>query len=316
MTPRHLTPALLLSYAPDPERYRPLTPPSWLDEVDLSATSVPARMGTRALPEESWLLPDHLAADELRLRRRLLAEQRDHVFACTRRAEEPAREVGRLVDRWLATHRAASGPGADGEDGEGGEGGEGHPLARAGTRVQEDLCLMVHHENAWRLEGAVLCFPSLWLLHEKLGRPTAVVHGPVPHYATELSRRVDSLLDRLPPGKVVWRRNVSVWPALLLWAPCHRLDPALCTDAAPVDGVPPLWIRSERQTLRRLPDTGAIVFTIRVQTVPIAVLAQRPDRARDLAAWYRAPIGAARRGQLGPRMDGLLGWLDQVAGDD
>ncbi len=175
---------------------------------------------------------------------------------------------------------------------------------------------MVHHENAWRLEGAVLCFPSLWLLHEKLGRPTAVVHGPVPHYATELSRRVDSLLDRLPPGKVVWRRNVSVWPALLLWAPCHRLDPALCTDAAPVDGVPPLWIRSERQTLRRLPDTGAIVFTIRVQTVPIAVLAHRPDRARDLAAWYRAPIGAARRGQLGPRMDGLLGWLDQVAGDD
>ena len=316
MTPRHLTPALLLSYAPDPERYRPLTPPSWLDEVDLSATSVPARMGTRALPEESWLLPDHLAADELRLRRRLLAEQRDHVFACTRRAEEPAREVGRLVDRWLATHRAASGPGADGEDGEGGEGGEGHPLARAGTRVQEDLCLMVHHENAWRLEGAVLCFPSLWLLHEKLGRPTAVVHES----GAALCHRAEPAggLPVRPPasgkaGLAQKRLGVAGAAALGTLSPAR---PTLCTDAAPVDGVPPLWIRSERQTLRRLPDTGAIVFTIRVQTVPIAVLAHRPDRARDLAAWYRAPIGAARRGQLGPRMDGLLGWLDQVAGDD
>lgn len=171
---------------------------------------------------------------------------------------------------------------------------------------------MVHHDNAWRLEGAVLCFPSLWFLGEKLGRPTALVHQPVPYYAEELSQRVDTLFDRLPAGKLVWRRNVSVWPALLLWAPCHALDPAVYRDDAGVGGAPPLWIRSERQTLRRLPDTGAILFTIRVQTVSIAVLSDRPDRARDLAAWFRAPIGEVRRGQLGPHTDDLLSWLDEV----
>ncbi len=302
------TPAVLRAYAPDPDLYTPARPPAWLDEVDLSVGAGHARMGTRTLSEGAWLLQDELARDELLLRRRLLAEQRDQVFACTQRAEKPAQEVGDLVDRWLALHGAGSDdlPATR----------EVHPLARTGARVQEDLCLMVHHDNAWRLEGAVLCFPSLWLLGEKLGRPTALVHEPVPYYAEELSQRVDTLFDRLPPGKLVWRRNVSVWPTLLLWAPCHELEPALyaATGAeAGAEGAPPWWIRSERQTLRRLPDTGAILFTIRVQTVPIAVLADRPDRARDLAAWYRAPIGEVRRGQLGAHTDDLLTWLDHTS---
>jgi hypothetical protein len=298
------TPAVIGSYAPDEGPYRLNSGPSWLDEVDLSVTDAHARMGTRALPEEQWLLVDHLAHLEITLRRRLLSEQRDHVFACRAPAEKPAREVGDLVDRWLAAHA----PGRHQAD----EPQETHPLARAGARIQEDLCLMVHHDDAWRLEGAVLCFPSLWLLREKLGLPTTLVHGPVPHYAEELGPRVDTLFDRLPPGKRVWRRNVSVWPALVLWAPCHSLDPTLYAEASARDGAPPLWIRSERQTLRRLPESGAILFTIRVQTVPIAVLAERPDRARDLAAWLRAPIGAVRRRQLGHLLDALLPWLDAV----
>jgi hypothetical protein len=305
MSPSALSPALLRSYAPDPDRYRPTESPSWLAEVDLTITGAQARMGTRALAEDRWLLRDHLAPDELHLRRRLLTEQRAHVFACSRHAEQPAREVEHMVESWLAAHAPALAPVPVGDT--------DHPLARVGGRVQEDLCLMVHHDDAWRLEGAVLCFPSLWLLAEKLGLPTALVHEPVPAYAEELSPKVDTMFDRFPLGKLVWRRNVSVWPALVLWAPCHRLDPSLYADASPRDGVPPLWIRSERQTLRRLPATGAILFTIRVQTVPIAVLADRPDRARDLAAWFRAPIGAVRRAQLGTQLEAMLAWLDGVS---
>jgi hypothetical protein len=73
-----------------------------------------------------------------------------------------------------------------------------------------------------------------------------------------------------------------------------------------------LWIRSERQTLRRLPASGAILFTIRVQMTPLTALTQRPDRARDLAAWLRAPIGDLRRRELGTRCAPLLDWLDVV----
>ena len=305
MTPSVLGPAVLRSYAPDPDRYWPAEGSGWLDEIDLTVTAAHTRMGTRALPEDEWLVYDHLAPDELLLRRRLLTEQRTHVLACSPCAEKPAQEAGALVDRWLAAHVPVSEQGPDTE--------EAHPLARAGARVQEDLCLMVHHDGAWRLEGAALCFPSLWLLAEKLGLPTALVHQPVPHYAEELSPKVDRVFDRLPAGRPVWRRNVSVWPALVLWAPCHDLDPLLWSEGSPRPGAPPLWIRSERQTLRRLSESGAILFTIRVQTMPIAVLMERPDRARDFAAWFRSPMSEGRRRQLGSQFGPMLAWLDQVA---
>jgi hypothetical protein len=278
--------------------------PLWLDEVDLATADAHVRMGTHALVEDQWLLRDHFAQTEIALCRRLLAEQREHVFACTAHAEAAAQEVDELVDHWLVSHRCRPDP----------EPTETHPLARAGARVQEDLCLMVHHHGAWHLEGAVLCFPSLWVLAEKIGRPTTLVHHPVPYYKEELSARVDSFFERLAPGKVVWRRNLSLWPALLLWAPCHTLDPAEWGTTWTAGEDPPLWLRSERQTLRRLPGTGAILFSIRVQTVPITVLTQRIDRARDLAAWLRAPIGETRRHQMGRRAEHLLAWLDQIAG--
>ncbi len=306
MTPREIDPGLLAAYAPDPAAYARVVGPNWIDEIDLTPASAHARMGTRTLPEAQWLRYDDLARVELPLRQRLLAEQRSEVFACTRHADGAAEEVADLVDRWLVAHAPPEVAHEESTD--------AHPLARAGTQIQEDLCLMVHHDGAWRLEGAILCFPSLWRLSDKLGHPTTVVHRPVPHYEAELSTKVDSLFDRLAPGKLVWRRNVSVWPALVLWAPCLALDPSLHAPD-PIDGAAPtLWIRSERQTLRRLASSGAIVFTIRVQSAPVAVLREDPGRAGDLAAWLRAPVGEVRRRQLGSHLDDLLSWLDGVAG--
>jgi len=305
MTNPHVEASLLAAYAPDPGAYAHVVGPNWIDEIDLTPGHTHARMGTRTLSDAHWLRYDALARTEIPLRRRLVREQRSRVFACTPHAQDAAEEVGDLVDRWLDAHAPSDAPRLELE--------EDHPLARAGTQIQEDVCLMVHHHGAWRLEGAVLCFPSLWRLSDKLGRATTVVHAPVPHYAAELSTKVDSLFDRLGADKLVWRRNVSVWPSLLLWAPCTELDPSLHDRGPTHDGAPALWIRSERQTLRRLRASGAIVFTIRVQCAPIGVLANSGARARDLAAWLRAPIGEVRRRQLGSHLDPLLYWLDGVA---
>ncbi|MFO7552014.1 MAG: DUF3445 domain-containing protein, partial [Haliea sp.] len=45
-----------------------------------------------------------------------------------------------------------------------------------------------------------------------------------------------------------------------------------------------LYYRSERQSLRRLPQTGAIVFTIRVYLHPLAALASVPGAIVQLLA--------------------------------
>jgi hypothetical protein len=49
-----------------------------------------------------------------------------------------------------------------------------------------------------------------------------------------------------------------------------------------------LRLRTERQTLRRLPKTGAVVFTIRVYTVPVQQLALEAGEAARLAAAIRS----------------------------
>jgi hypothetical protein len=173
-----------------------------------------------------------------------------------------------------------------------------HPLAAAGRTVQEDLCLMVRRDGAWHLDGAVLCFPSMWRLGDKLGRPAAAIHGPVTGYAAELADRVDRFLDRLEVTKPVWRRNVSLKATHALHLPLAG-EPPDPGNRGPVDGSTG-WLRSERQTLRKLPASGAILFTIRTQLAPVTVLRHRPDRARDLVAAYRS------RGSTDPIVD----WIE------
>jgi hypothetical protein len=291
---------LIGAYVPDPNLYRSEGCPAWIEEIDLTAGAHHVRMGTRALREDRWLVADALATSELALRRRLLTEQRDHVFACNPMAEGAAVEAAQLIEHAIGADAPAPSD-------------ESHPLARAGSRVQEDLCLMVRHHGAWHLEGAVLCFPSRWNLAEKMGHTAAVVHQPVAHYAEELSDRVDTFFDRLAPDKLVWRRNVSLWPACLLWVPHRDIDPALWDVGSDDPARPTLWLRSELQTLRRLRGTGAILFTIRVQMAPLSVLSTRPDRAGELADWLRAPSGESRRLELGLALEHDLDWLDAVA---
>src|SRR6185369_15328865 len=99
------------------------------------------------------------------------------------------------------------------------------------------------------------------------------IHAPVPAYADELAARVDRFLDRL--DRPVWRRNWFIHdsPELHLPEPPVHLP----TPRVPDD----LWLRSERQTLRRLPSTGAVLFTIGTQLVPLTVVP--PALCRRLA---------------------------------
>jgi hypothetical protein len=273
-----------------------------VDELDLTVTSTHVRMGTRALAPDQWLVRDHAADGELALRRRLFDEQAPLVFACTPAAEAAAVETADLVKDSMQARGHQRDPDL----------ADHHPLVRAGLSVQEDLCLMVQRDDAWHLEGALLCFPSLWSLPEKLGRPAAEIHAPVAHYAEELSSRVDSFFNRMATGKLAIRRNLSPWPACLLWMPTADVDPSLWDPPPDEPDQPRLWLRSERQTLQRLPTTGAILFTIRVQMAAVAVLAASPARARDLAAWLRGPGGESRRRHLGALLDPDLRWLDRI----
>ena len=82
------------------------------------------------------------------------------------------------------------------------------PLELAGRLVQEDLCLIEASPDGPRLTAAVLCFPSRWRLHEKLGRPLAEVHGKVPFYGDRLARPVDRFMAHVRTGHIAARAQL------------------------------------------------------------------------------------------------------------
>ncbi len=265
-----------------------MSAPAWLDELSLEPGPPWLALGTRLLQVEGWLLVDDDRERDLARKRALLAERPDEVFAALRSPAVDAAS-GELLELVVEASGAAPDRSL-------------HPLDAAGRLVQEDLCLLVERDGGPHLDAASLCFPSYWRLREKLGEPMAAVHGPVAHYADEVADRVDRFLAALRPERPVWRRNWSIHDDPSYFLP----GPTPPRAAEPPEG---LWLRSERQTLRRLPRSGVVVFTIRTQQVPLAVVAERPDVAQRMAAaiaaWspelrtYKGTHGALR----------AVGWL-------
>ena len=173
---------------------------------------------------------------------------------------------------------------------------------------------MVRRDSGWHLDAAMLCFPSMWRLADKLGRSVAAVHGPVDHYADELGERVDRFFDRFRVDGPVWRRNWSIKPTPALHLPYAKHDDVIGPSDVGTDGSP-FWLRSERQTLRKLPDSGAILFGIRVQPAPVAALRRRPDIAAALLAVLDSWDGPMRAFKEADALLALFPWLREAARD-
>jgi hypothetical protein len=195
-------------------------------------------------------------------------------------------------------------------------GADGPTMAHCGRRVVDDLCLLDRAPGAEGPEaerlvvvaGAV-AHPNRWRLADKLGRSMAGVHGPVPGYPGRLADQVERVLGSLRPDRALERRS---------WALLD--DPTLHQPVATA-GVPDrfeptgLWLRVERQALRRLPASGAVTFAIRTRQWRVDRLADHPEQAAGLAASLRSTPDdlAAYKGVAAIRAP-LLAWLDQVGG--
>ena len=72
-----------------------------------------------------------------------------------------------------------------------------------------------------------------------------------------------------------------------------------------------LRIMMERQTLTRLPATGAVLFTILTFIAPLAAVAARPDLGAKLAARVRElPLAMLAYKNLATNRDAIVAYLD------
>ena len=150
-----------------------------------------------------------------------------------------------------------------------------NPMRTLGRLCQNDFVLMEKRGDAHVLTGAVLCFPASWRLSEKAGRPLVDIHIPVADYTEDLARRVQRLFDGIQVGRPIWRFNQLWYQDPELYQPRSAAEPRR-VGAGRVDGP---YLRTERQTLLRLPKTRAVVFVIHTYVlaradVPTAVTDQ------------------------------------------
>jgi hypothetical protein len=230
--------------------------------LDLLGRPYRLAMGLHALDLQDWLVVTADHAAEVAEKRRLLDAGAD-IHRLLPEGAAAAAETAALVEAHLATHSPAVRVDA----------GIGDPLTRAGLAVQEDLCLLEGSPEGYRLVGAFVAFPSRWSLAEKIGRPMPAIHAPVPGLEAAIGGPVRLFFERLQADRPVWRVNWSLTDDPLLHQPSSAFR-RTATEVTAAEAGRQLWLRVERQTLRRLPRTGLVLFTILTFVEPLASLAK------------------------------------------
>ena len=146
-------------------------------------------------------------------------------------------------------------------------------LLSLGRAWESDFVWMVPQgASIWSLAGGVVCFPSSWSLPEKLGQPMQAIHAPVPGLNDALEKQIETFLHRMQPGQAWVRENVGFsgddqknhLPSFQM----RRLDATETREE--------VFLRIEHQLLYKLPISGAILFGIRVEVVPLLTALRNP----------------------------------------
>lgn len=235
--------------------------------------------GIAPVDEQDWIAtPDDLCA-QLQYRDDLIGKRPDNTIRLLREGTPPALELldmllTHLADRdgWVIEAGVAQRP-----DGQHVRIDRNDPMRAIGRLVSEDFCILAkpREKAEYVLVGAALCFPAGWRLSDKIGRPLTDIHGPVPYYDDDLAKRVNRIFDGIKAEQILLRFNWSVPTNPDLHAP----PGAFTSHEKPVDETTH-YLRVERQTLRRLPNTDAVAFGIRTTVSPLRGL--KPEEARRL----------------------------------
>jgi len=230
-------------------------------------------IGLRPIAPPAWL--EGGEADPAARKDPLFAAHRDLVWAETEGSRPGQLEVLELVAAAGAPLEARS---------------DLPPLYAAARVVADDLCLMEKRAGAWTLTALSLSAGTFFTAAEVIGKPLAGLHAPAPGFEERFLPRVARIFDALAADVILERRNWTVMAGDDLFAPDGAQVRARIPGIAPEAAATALHIRVERQTLRRLPASGGLVFSIRVWRHALADLDAEPERR---AAFARAWRGAA-----------------------
>lgn len=285
------------------------------------------RMGLRRLDWADWTDVDLSLAADLAEKRRLLTDRHDEVVAVVDDPDGSVRAAATELLERLADHLVVRSPAthvrqgavvsvADDEvpvDAVAVADAGLHPVEAAGRLTQEDWCVhLPDADGRWRLVAASVCFPTRWVLRSKIGRTVREIHAPVAFYDEQLADPVDAFFARFARGDARWRLNWNLMHDPALHQPVGKFLDGLDEPLDAASAGERIWLRTERQTLVRLPSTGAVVFGIRILQQPLGSLAGDPARLALLRDTLRTmPDRSWDSRSFRAYGEAVLGWIDE-----
>ena len=175
-------------------------------------------------------------------------------------------------------------------------GAEENPMQLCARLIQDDLAIMFEKDDGqyYLLAGAIL-LAGFWRLEDKFGMPLSEIHtsGDVPGYKTKVEKGMMNFFRRVQPEKPVLRNNYFMQvDDSLAWSESIGSEDSTSeigwATAAKDKAISHHYFRSERQSLRRLPKSGGVVFTIRTYFEPVTGIAEEAGVPGRLASAVRS----------------------------
>lgn len=177
------------------------------------------------------------------------------------------------------------------------------PLELCSRIIQEDLVLMrpgpaipgnekqqskLYYKEGYYMAAATVQF-SFEDLPQKLGQPLEFIHAPVPGYEKHLRRTMNLLFSNIKADQApLWRTTWDIHPTGILDHVKVKTFTHVTYETAAQVRSSQLHLKVEYQTIRRLPRSNYLLFTIKSMMDPLRSLeAVSPLAAVCLAASIR-----------------------------
>ncbi|MBK49435.1 MAG: hypothetical protein CL768_00130 [Chloroflexi bacterium] len=231
------------------------------------------KVGLEPIEVSEWLEIDDLFTSEIEQKKELYKNNFENIYQANVDSKEPQLELFNTLSSHIDTYHAGHTFSKEGFS----------FLHKASLMVQEDLVLMIPNNKQYFLGAASLCSPSNWSLMEKFNKSLLNLHEYVPSYKKKIGSRVDNFFTKLPPDRIFQRFNWSIYEDPSLYQPARSkaaIERSKNIDSS--NAGESLFLRVERQTVRKLPETLSVVFTIRVHVDPLCSIESDLSLIRDL----------------------------------
>ncbi|KAH9482879.1 hypothetical protein JR316_0004979 [Psilocybe cubensis] len=184
----------------------------------------------------------------------------------------------------------------------------------AGLLIQDDLALMLEGvDGKYYFQAGSICLPDKERLDLSLERffRRLPVEKPVVRNNYFFQTNVPQKEERIDAEELAWAESTVGPEESFGHGTAFKRENGAGQGETEVE-----WIRfrSERQTLRRLPQSGAVAFTIRTYLTPVKEIAREKGVAGRLASALRswpADVGEYKGRERGGWFEPLLEYLDE-----